>query len=150
MQHNVIKINSTGDKEHLFVFDSTMKLVPMWPGEKQKSNSEVDNEQRKMRSCLFKRCARNCYKLFSVRKNFLLKSLSRSSGKHTLQQSPAQLSVGCENYCSEEVYLQPGWDVCSVEEMLLVFTLIVVYALIVVWGNVCMCYIHGWIHIGAS
>lgn len=63
--------------------------------------------------------------------------------KDTLQQSPAQLSVGCRKYCSEEVYLQSGWDVCSVGEMLLVFTLIAVYALIVVWGNVCMCYIDG-------
>lgn len=42
-----------------------------------------------------------------------------------------------------EVYQQSGWDFCSVGEILLVFTLVVVYALIVVPGNVCMCYIDG-------
>lgn len=45
----------------------------------------------------------------------------------------------------EEVYQQPGWDVCSVGEILLVFTLVVVHALRVV------CVSHRWlIHTGAS
>lgn len=64
---------------------------------------------------------RKCWQCFSVRKYFLLLSLSRSWGQDRLQESPDQLCICCGSYCAVKKFISSRdgmnavyWEMLSV------------------------------------
>lgn len=145
MQHNVIKLNSTGNVEHLFAFDSIMNLVPMWPGEKQKTERAILRLVMIREKCVpvYSRDVEKVLQALPCQEAFSVDEFEQKLRERCFTTVTSSAWCWLWELLLCEVYQQPGWDFCSVGEMLLVFTLVVVYALIVVPGTVCMCYIHG-------